>query len=592
MDRTVANHKFLDIVHRCSLKGYPLEGIYRRIQDRDLFLLAYGNLYANKGALTPGVDPCDTVEGMSIPRIDNIIAKLKSNSYEWTPVRRTYIPKSGGKRPLGVPSWSDKLLQEVIRMVLEAYYEPRFSDNSHGFRPNQGCHTALNDIYYGWKGTKWFIEGDIKGCFEHIRHDVILEILARDIKDNRFLKLIRKMLRAGYMEDWQYHRTYSGTPQGGVISPILSNIVLNELDKFVEEQLLPEYNRGQTRRRNPEYSRLENQIRKAKSVGHWERVKELTKERRSVPSGDPNDPNYRRLRYNRYADDFILGFAGPRKEAKDIKRRIGDFLSTIGLTMAEEKTLITHAVTGKARYLGYDITVNLSKNRPSVNYQIKLLVPPEVKQAWLRKYRKKGKPHHRPELLEMSDYEIVHIYGAEFRGIVNYYSLTENVSGMFSHVKFVAIRSAVMTLANKHRTKARSIYAKYYKKSQYGVKALIVELPNPKNPDKPYRAQLGERPIRWSTKVVIRDRKWEPRYTRTELIQRLLADTCELCGSTKDIRVHHTRKLADLVKRYKGRRDPPPWVKFMVKRRRKTVVVCLECHLKIHAGTYDGPKVN
>ncbi|MBV7328559.1 reverse transcriptase/maturase family protein [Chloroflexi bacterium TSY] len=234
------NQKFINIVHKLGRSRYPLTGIYRRIQDKELFLVAYGKLYANAGATTPGTDPQDTVDGMSLARIDTIIEQLHSGTYQWTPVRRTYIPKSNGKRALGLPSWNDKLLQEVIRMVLETYYEPRFSDYSHGFRPNRGCHTALMQIRQNWRGTKWFIEGDIRGCFDNIDHDVLLDILARDIKDNRFLKLIRQMLKAGYMEDWRYHKTYSGAPQGGVASPVLTNILLHELDTFVEAKLFPD----------------------------------------------------------------------------------------------------------------------------------------------------------------------------------------------------------------------------------------------------------------------------------------------------------------------------------------------------------------
>jgi group II intron reverse transcriptase/maturase len=214
------NHKFIDIVHKLGQNRYPLKGVYRRIQDKELFLAAYGKLYANQGATTTGTDPDNTVDGMSLDRIETIIKQLHEGNYQWQPVRRVYIPKANGKRrPLGIPTWSDKLLQEVIRLVLEAYYEPRFSSYSHGFRPGKGCHTALKQIHHSWKGTKWFIEGDIKGCFDNIDHNVLLEILARDIQDNRFLKLIRQMLKAGYLEDWRYHETFSGTPQGGVITP-------------------------------------------------------------------------------------------------------------------------------------------------------------------------------------------------------------------------------------------------------------------------------------------------------------------------------------------------------------------------------------
>ena len=593
MDRTVDNHKLIDIVHKCSYKGFPLEGVYRRIQDRELFLIAYGNLYSNDGATTPGVNPEDSADGMSLKRIDGMLEKLNQNNYQWTPVRREYIEKkSGGQRPLGITGWDDKLMQEVIRLVLEAYYEPQFSEDSHGYRPSRGCHTALQDIKHGWTGTKWFIEGDIKGCFDHIDHDTLLGILARHIKDNRFLKLIRTMLKAGYIEDWKYHATYSGAPQGGVVSPILSNILLNELDQYVANELMPEYNRGDRRSNNEEYNRLWRDMRRAWRAGDRDGYKELKRQRSRLPRLDPEDPDYRRLHYNRYADDFLYGFAGPKWEAEEIRERTDEVLKTLKLDMSEEKTLITHAATGKARYLGYDSTVVTSKNRRKANYNIKFLVPPDVKTEWLRKYTKHGKPCVRARLLEMTDYEIVAYYASEFQGGVNYYTMTEDVSQVFHHIKYVAVQSAVKTLASKHKTSARKIYRKYYRNSDQGRKALIVEVPNPKNPKKPFIAQLGGRPIEHKRKVILKDQKWVPHYARNELITRLLADTCELCGRHDNVQVHHVRKLADLKQRYKGRKKPPPWVEFMLARRRKTVVVCEQCHLDIHIGKYDGRKVN
>jgi RNA-directed DNA polymerase len=190
--------------------------------------MAYRKLYANKGATMKGTVETDTVDGMSFMRIDDILDKLENGTYTWRPVRRIYIPKAMGKiRPLGIPCWSDKLVQEVLKMVMEAYYEPIFRESSHGVRPNRGCHTALSTICNHWRGTKWFIEGDIKGCFDQIDHEILLPLIGKRIEDARFLKLLRAMLKAGYMEDWKWKHTYSGTPQGGILSPLgSSNIII------------------------------------------------------------------------------------------------------------------------------------------------------------------------------------------------------------------------------------------------------------------------------------------------------------------------------------------------------------------------------
>jgi group II intron reverse transcriptase/maturase len=602
----VEHHKFIDIVHRLGEKGYELKGVYRRIQDRALFLAAYGKLYANAGATTKGTDPEDTVDGMSLERIDTIIKQLHNGEYRWKPARRVYVPKANGeRRPIGIPSWNDKLLQEVIRMVLTAYYEPRFSPFSHGFRPGKGCHTALRQIHHSWKGTKWFIEGDIKGCFDNIDHNVLLSILARDIKDNRFLKLIRQMLRAGYMEDWRYQATYSGTPQGGIVSPILANIVLNELDNFVQMELFTVCNKGERRRINPEYQRLQGRIRYARRKGRRETVKELERQRRQLPSGDPNDPTYRRIRYCRYADDFLIGYIGTHQEAKAIKEKIRAFLKTIKLELSEEKTLITHATTGKARFLGYDIHLAVDNNqmtvqdreqtsyrRRALNMTPILAVPQDVARDWQRKYTKKGKPTNRPELLQCTDMEIVMTYGREFQGVVNYYSLAHNVARSFYPVKHIFMESAVRTLANKHKTSRRKIYAKYKRRSDHGVKALIVEAKNPNNPDKPYQAKLGDKPIRVTFETIVEDKKQEFYLGPNELVRRLTADRCELCGSTERVEAHHVRKLADVKKKYQQRQSKPDWAKFMIARHRKTVIVCQQCHHNIHSGTYDGQRVN
>lgn len=327
----------LNVYRERGKQGLPLERVYRQLFNPHLFLMAYANLYGNAGAMTQGTTK-ETVDGMSVARIERIIAQLRDERYRWTPVRRKHIAKQNGKtRPLGIPTWSDKLLQEVLRLLLEAYYEPRFSDQSHGFRPGRGCHTALLDVTQNGKGTKWFIEGDIKGCFDNIDHTVLLSILRERIHDNRLLRLIENLLKAGYCEDWRYWPSLSGTPQGGVLSPLLANLYLDRLDQFVEATLLPAYNRGDHRRRNSEWNQATCKTHYHRKHGNHTEARKWDKVRHAIPSCDPYDPNFRRLHYVRYADDFLLCFAGPKQEADAIKAQLKQFLhETLKLELSEE----------------------------------------------------------------------------------------------------------------------------------------------------------------------------------------------------------------------------------------------------------------
>lgn len=592
----------LEMVHDRGKRGLSLERVYRLLYNENLYLAAYGKLYANDGAMTQGIDDNDTIQGMSLGRIDEIINKLKSGTYQWAPVRRVNIPKKKGQtRPIGVSVWSDKLLQEVIRMILEAYYNPQFSNLSHGYRPKRGCHTALQEIGR-WHGTKWYIEADLEKCFDKIDHDMLLSIISRKIKDRKLLKLLKGLLQAGYLEDWKYHNTYSGTPQGSGLSPLLANIILNELDQFVEDELIPQYTRGKTRKWNAEYRRVDRAVTQAKEKGQTKLYKELCKKRRQLPTKDTHDPNFRRLRYARYADDLLLGFIGPRSEAIEIKGRIAQFTQTIKLKLSEEKTLITHAKEGRARFLGYEIYIAQDNNqvnskkersqvqRRSINGRPIFKVPQDVIKAWCHRYTKKGTISHRASLLECSDYEITQTYGIEFQGLVNYYQYAHNVSHLYK-VKYHLMTSLAKTIAAKHKRSTTWVYKRYKRKSEEGLTAIIVKIPNPKNPEKPLIAQFGNKPIRRNKEAIITDEIVRIYRGRNELVNRLLANECELCGSTEEIRVHHVRRLKDIRKKYRGRSNPPKWVKFMMERRRKTVVVCHKCHTSIHTGKYDGKKV-
>lgn len=579
----------LSVIRKRGQTGLTLNDVYRQLYNPQLYLQSYSRIYKNNGAMTKGVTD-ETVDGMSLKKINGIIELLRYERYQWKPVRRVQIPKKNGKtRPLGVPTWSDKLLQDVMRSMLEAYYEPQFSDSSHGFRPGRGCHTALRQIKHVWHGTKWFIEGDIKGCFDNIEQDILLNILRENIADNRFIRLIQNLLRAGYLEDWKYTPTLSGTQQGGIISPILANIYLSELDKFVETNLLVKFNQGKKRKHNPDYDRLSNKIYHCRRNGNVEEAKPLELARRAIPTLDPNDNNYRRLRYIRYADDFLLGFAGTKEEAGIIKERIGTFLSeTLKMELSDDKTLITHATTEKAHFLGYTISVTycdskITGNRRSINGGIALRMPESFVKERSLFYMKNGKPIHRMERTHDSDYSIVSKYQSEYRGFMQYYQLADNIAWL-SHLYWIMQTSLLKTLAHKHKSSVAKMARKYRSTvmTEHGPRKCLEVMVQ--RQDKPALvARFGGIPLKTNLGVTIKDNYLgRTSLSRNELLKRLLANACEACGSTENIEVHHIRKLADL--NAKGREIKPDWVKLMASRRRKTLVVCRQCHDNIHAG--------
>jgi group II intron reverse transcriptase/maturase len=490
-----------------------------------------------------------------------------------------------------VPSWSDKLVQEALRLLLEAYYEHQFSDRSHGFRPNLGCHTALREITQRWRGVKWFVEGDIKGCYDNIDHQVLLSILAEDIHDNRFLRLISNMLKAGYLKVWRYHATLSGTPQGSIASPILANIYLNKLDRFVEETLLPAFNRGNRRRVNPAYMALLRAAQRAGDKGDHETAKRLRQQAQTMPSRDPNDPDFRRLWYVRYADDTLLGFSGPRSEAEEIKRRIGAFLrNELRLELSAEKTLITHARTRAARFLGFEVVTldadhkHDRRGQRCINGTVRLRGPKDVIVERCRSYMmRKGKAVHRPERLVDDGFSIVSQYEAEYRGFAQYYLPAFNAHRLWK-VHRVMRPSLLGTLANKHKTKISKIarhMQTVVKNRGRAIKALAIEKPRGES-KKPLVAMFGAISLAWNKDALITDSpKQVYNGLRSELVQRLLAEVCELCRAVDGpFEVHHIRRLADLDR--PGQKEKPLWVKRMASRQRKTLVTCTRCHQDIH----------
>lgn len=578
----------LGIIHERGRRKLPLKDIYRQLYNRNLYLRAYGRLYRNNGAMTPGATT-ETVDAMSLKKIDTIINALRAERYRWTPVRRTLIPKKSGKmRALGLPTWSDKLLQEVIRSILDAYYEPQFSQHSHGFRPRRGCHTALREITQHWRGVKWFIEGDISHCFDQLDHEFMLVVLRERLHDNRFLRLVTNLLKAGYLEDWKYHVTLSGVPQGSVASPVLSNIYLDRLDKYVETVLLPANNRGDRRKPYPPYMAMLNAARTKRIAGKHQEAKALRQQAQHMPSRDPADPEFRRLWYVRYADDWLLGFSGPCEEARMIKQQLAMFLrDDLKLELSQEKTLITNARTESAHFLGYEV-VNINEDtkqhrkvhRRSINGAIGLKTPVAVVQAKCSQYMRAGKPIQLAARIHDTDYSIVAQYQAEYRGLVQYYLLAFNVHRLWRLHRVMAL-SLAKTLADKHKISVTQVFRKYQRTvpTPHGTHK-VLEATQERKDKKPLVARYGGIELRWQKQVTLDDQPKKVYSGRSEIVQRLLAQECELCGSTDNCEVHHIHKLADLNQ--PGQRDKPLWVKRMTTRRRKTLVVCRACHEGIH----------
>ena len=584
---------------------YRFERLYRILFNEEMYYLAYQRIYAKPGNMTQGADG-KTIDRMSLSRIEKLIASLKDESYSPQPSRRMYIPKKNGKtRPLGVPSFDDKLVQEVVRMVLEAIYEGHFEDTSHGFRPHRSCHTALNAVQKTFTGKKWFIEGDIKGFFDNVNHDILIDILKERISDERFIRLIRKFLKAGYLEQWQFHGTYSGMPQGGIISPILANIYLDKLDKYMKEYA-SKFDKGDRGRQQREYEVLTYQkrlvMRELKTATNnverkvlVKRLKEIDKTRSAMPCFDPMDGNFKRLKYVRYADDFLIGIIGSKEDAVKIKDDIKRFLADrLALELSDEKTLITHTEK-PAKFLGYEVTVrrsNLQKRnkRGSLSRvygnKVRLKVTTEVIKKKLLELgvlkfsyhngHEQWIPKHRSELINNDDLEILDSYNREIVGFYNYYSIANNCAHALNNFSYIMEYSMYKTFAGKYKCRTRKVNKKYRKNGRFIVKHMT------KTGVKEryfYDGGFKRKKPTYKSECDIMPRTI---YTagRTSLVERLKARECELCGATDDLVMHHVRKLKNL----QGKES---WERHMIARKRKTIAVCRSCHKKIHDGKID-----
>ena len=581
--------------------SYKFERLYRLLFNEELFYVAYQKIASNGGSTTKGSDG-RSIDGMSLARIETLIASLKDESYQPHPSRRVHIPKKNGKtRPLGIPAFEDKLVQEVVRMILEAIYEGHFETTSHGFRPKRSCHTALLHIQKTFSGAKWFIEGDIKGFFDNIDHDVLVGILRERISDDRFIRLIRKFLKAGYVEDWTFHNTYSGTPQGGIVSPILANIYLDKLDKYVKEYIR-HFDMGTKRRPGKESNDLANErkrtVRKLKKIKDGTekaalvaRLKAIEQERAAFPNGDEMDESYRRLKYIRYADDFILGVIGSKEEAQRIKEDIKSFLSaSLALELSEEKTLITH--TGKsAKFLGYEITVTRNNHqrrdvqgrlRRTYGKRVRLnvsmatlrdkLLEYGAMEIKLRNGKEVWKPKCRSGLIFNDDLEILDRYNRETVGFCNYYLIANNCV-VLHNFRYIMEYSMYKTFAGKYRSTVRKINKKYRLNKLFTVK---YEQKGVIKSRTFYKTSFKRRTTAFNGSCDIEPYSIAD-VSRTNLTDRLKAEKCELCGATGKLIMHHVRNLKDL----KGKES---WKRLMSARKRKTIALCPSCHRLRHLG--------
>lgn len=594
-----------------SRAGKRINGLHRLMRSRCLYERAYDRVSRNRGAMTPGVDG-QTFDGMTLARLDRLVERVADGRYRPRPVRRVYIPKGNGKmRPLGIPTADDRIVQEAARMILAAIYEPVFSKHSHGFRAGRSCHTALEEIRKTWTGAKWLIEVDVRGFFDNIDHDVLLGLLARRIDDPVFIDLIGTMLKAGCMDEWKFERTYSGTPQGGVISPLLANIYLHELDLFMEE-MRAGFDKGVKRRANPAYVAQTQQIAalrkkidairadgadEAEARACLARIEAINRERRKIPSVDPMDPNFRRLRYCRYADDFLVGVIGSKAEAVRIMADIQHFLADrLNLAVSPEKTRVRDASRGSP-FLGFHVCAFTLRSpgsmagrqkvgggmrrilRRPTRGNIKLWVPRNRVYAFCRRKKlgnldmRNGRV--RPQLMESSVAEIIVAYNSEFRGFANYYAIADGVKASLDKLELVMLRSLLATVACRKGWTRRRAEEYLRMGSDHGVTTVV----------------RGEPRVHrvWKLKHLI-VKTWDNPIVDTitigsrlaqspnDLVNRLSAEECEACGDTDGpFEMHHPHRLKD------KRRGPlTPWVQSA--RRRRTIVLCHKCHVAHHGG--------
>jgi group II intron reverse transcriptase/maturase len=574
--------------------------LYRLMYERDLYITAYEHIKSSPGNMTAGADG-ETIDGFSMKTIDRIITAMRDQSFTFTRARRTYIPKANGKlRPLGIPSPKDKVVQEVMRIILSSIYDnesPTFLDCSHGFRPGRGTHTALKQVR-SWHSVNWFVEGDIKGCFDNIDHGALIRTLSRRIEDKRFLDLVWKALKAGYLEGPTQVNSLAGTPQGSIVSPILANIYLHEFDVWMMK-FIGDHKKGVRKRINPAYTAIVKERNRCLKKGLSKTSDEVTaleKRMRNTASFMHDDPNYVRMKYVRYADDWLVAIDGPSDLAMRFKEEAtGFFRDELKLELSADKTHIRHARTESAKFLGTFVTIGkgdetgvhrkvtdkrgrVFTRRTNVEHLTYMTAPKAdlIKRLSERGFcSKDGEPLARNGWIAQDDHLIVERFGQIMMGISNYYSFVDNPEAL-RHVQRILHLSCAKTLCRKHQLTLRQL-----------LKMRRPELVTPKRWDSDGKpTAFASLPLK---------RKWL-KNRNAFLINSEVADViglgiekrsrsklgkpCAICGTPDDVEMHHVRHVR------KGKNVG--FAAVMSAINRKQVPVCQSCHGKIHAGKYDG----
>lgn len=583
-------------------KNWKHKDIFRILNNDEIWLAAYEKLKSNKGAITPGSTP-QTMDGMSLARLKRLKEQVCSEQYNFKNVKLTYIPRADGrKRPLGLPTANDKIVQEVIRLILEAIYEPVFSELSFGFRSGRGCHDALAHVEEKFRWVDYVIEGDIEQAYPTINHHILIKILNKRIKDPRFVRLIWKLLRCGVLIEERSVLLKKGMPQGSIASPILSNIYYHELDEFIQKIMI-NTSTPKSDLKSSAYKSLEHQISKINKEmksheQHSYARQELAKKLKALRTKRLETPSLKdkaiRIEYVRYADDWMIGVAGDKDLVIKIKNDVDYFMkNTLEQRLSPTKTMITNLRVGNVNFLGYEIF--LPKNRPIREYKGKGVRTirrgqPELRfdipvanvtkrlaeKGYLKKLKNEIRPISRASYAVLEDQVIVSHYRSLWLGIFNYYSGCTN-RGRLQYIHYLLHMSCAMTLGHRHRLSCSKIFKKH-------GKGLTIKIPDTKKTVSfPYKTtwRLSEKKWYKGKRISFTLDRYANIVARSSI-----GLPCIICDSNIGLcEMHHVKHVRKQGFRYKGFRHQ------MALLNRKQVPLCKDCHRKVHAGLYDGPSL-